>query len=78
MTTYDIHNADVSAGSDLTALDARSVLGLFLGFRARLWQDLGKPSRAAEDYAASALRLFPQSRLLQRKAAEIMTKVSMQ
>ena len=67
---YAIAESDVQSGSDLTALDARRTLGLFVGFRARLWQDLHRFEQAARDYEL-ALRLFPNSRLLRRKATEI-------
>ena len=61
---------DVEIGSDLTALDARRMLGLFVGFRARHWQDLGQRRQAARDYVL-ALQLFPNSQLLRRKASEL-------
>jgi hypothetical protein len=67
---YGIPEADISSGSDLTALNAARMLGLFVGFRARHWQDLGKFEQAREDYRL-ALALFPDSRLLQRKADEL-------
>jgi hypothetical protein len=67
---YGISESDVQSGSDLTALDASRLLGLFVGFRARLWQDLRRIQEAARDYEL-ALRLFPNSRLLRRKAREI-------
>lgn len=67
---YGINEADIVTGSDLTSLDARRMLGLFIGFRARHGQDLGQRRQAARDYAL-ALELFPNSQLLRRKAAEV-------
>jgi hypothetical protein len=67
---YHISELDVATGSDMTALDSRRMLGLFIGFRARLWHDIGEVGKAAEDCRVS-LRLFPNSRLLRRKAAEV-------
>ena len=68
---YGISERDVASGSDLTALDARRMLGLFVGFRARYWQDVGQFEQARNDYDL-ARSLFPNSRLLRRKAEEIM------
>ena len=67
---YGIRSSDVEIGSDLTALDARRMLGLFVGFRARHCQDLGQRRQAARDYVL-ALQLFPNSQLLRRKASEL-------
>jgi hypothetical protein len=67
---YMISEKDVESGSDLTALDARRMLGLFIGFRARYWQDVGRMRQAADDYRM-ALQLFPNSRLLFQKADEL-------
>jgi hypothetical protein len=46
------------------------MLGLFVGFRARHWQDLGRSRQASRDYEL-ALQLFPNSQLLRRKGAEV-------
>ena len=67
---YGIRDEDVQSGSDLNALDVRQMLGLFVAFRARHWQDLGKLAQAWEDYRLCLL--FPNSRLLHRKADEVM------
>ena len=48
----------------------RRMLGLFVGFP-RYWQDVGQFEQARSDYAL-ARSLFPNSRLLRRKAEEIM------
>jgi Transglutaminase-like superfamily len=70
MFRYGITEADVRSGSDLTTLDPRRMLGLFVGFRARHLQDVGQPRQAARDYEL-ALNLFPGSQLLRRKGSEL-------
>jgi hypothetical protein len=68
--TYAIPDDAIRTGSDLTTLNPRRLLGLFVGFRARHWQDTGRYAEARADYAL-ALRLFPNSQLLQGKASEV-------
>jgi Transglutaminase-like superfamily len=69
--TYSVLDDAIRTGSDLTALDPRRLLGLFVGFRARHWQDIGRWTDAQQDYVL-ALRLFPNSHLLRRKASEVL------
>ncbi len=66
---YHVLEAAIRCGSDLTALRPRQLLGLFVGLRARHWQDVGRPAEAAHDYLL-ARDLFPNSLLMQRKARE--------
>lgn len=67
---YGVAEADVRSGSDLNALRPRRLLGLFVGFRARHRQDVGRIAEARQDYRL-ARSLFPESNLLRRKAAEV-------
>jgi hypothetical protein len=66
---YQIPEEAIACGSDLTALGPRRLLGMFVGLRARHWQDIGRLVEAGEDYLL-ARDLFPNSFLLQRKARE--------
>jgi hypothetical protein len=51
----------VAVGSDLRKLTAREMLGVFIQSRARHFQDIEQPARAARDYAL-AHALFPNNR----------------
>jgi hypothetical protein len=66
---YRISEEAIRDGSDLTALSSRSMLGLFVGLRARHWHDIGHFQEAAADYRLAS-HLFPASRLFRRKAGE--------
>jgi regulator of sirC expression with transglutaminase-like and TPR domain len=66
---YQVSEDAIRAGSDLTALSPRQMLGAFLLMRARHWQDSGHAKEAATDYRRAA-EFFPESRLLQRKLIE--------
>jgi hypothetical protein len=65
---YGIPDCDIRCGSDLAALRPRALLGLFLGLRARHWEDIGRQNEAAADYGL-AWRLFPNRRLFREAAA---------
>lgn len=64
---YQVPEAAIRCGSDLTALRPRQLLGLFVGMRARHWEDIGCLDEAAGDYRL-ACELFPESLLMGRKA----------
>ncbi len=57
----------VSSGSDLRALTPRELLGAFVGLRARLMKDTGRPAEAERDYLL-ARHLFPSGRSLYQAA----------
>jgi hypothetical protein len=52
----------IAAGSDLTALKPRQMLGYFFGSRGRCWYDCYDALGAVDDYRRAS-ELFPQSRL---------------
>jgi len=64
---YNLTPESVRSGSYLRALSPRELLGLFVGFRARLHQDTGQVVEAQADYRL-AHRLCPRHELLQKKA----------
>jgi Transglutaminase-like superfamily len=66
---YHLPAESIQCGSDLTALRPRQLLGLFVGLRARHWQDIGRRKDAGRDYRLAS-DLFPSNLLLRRKAAE--------
>jgi Transglutaminase-like superfamily len=70
---YHLPDEAIQGGSDLTALRPRQLLGLFVGLRARHWDDIGCSEPACRDYHL-ARDLFPNSLLLQRKAREAHTQ----
>jgi hypothetical protein len=66
---YNVPDGAIKSGSDLASLRPRQLLGWFVALRGRHWEDVGEMRRAQSDYG-SALGLFPESWLLQRKFAE--------
>ena len=66
---YQIPEAAVRDGSDLTALTSRQLLGWFVALRARYWQDAGHWQEARQDFQF-ARSLFPENWLLRRKVTE--------
>jgi hypothetical protein len=66
---YYLPEEAIRCGSDLSALGLRQLLGLFVGIRARYWEDVGLLDAAARDYEL-ALDLFPESLLMQRKVLD--------
>jgi len=65
---YNLTAESVRSGSSLRALSPRELLGLFVGFRARLYQDTGLVDETLADYRL-AHRLCPRHDLLRKKAA---------
>jgi hypothetical protein len=63
MEQYHIVPQFIRAGSDLTFLKPRQVLGLFVGNRARHWYDCSE-MEAARDDSRLALSLYPQGRAI--------------
>jgi len=53
----------LDCGSDLRAVSAREMLGLFLGFRARHFENTRRVAEAEADYLL-ARHLFPRNRML--------------
>jgi hypothetical protein len=60
---YGLPELALRCGSDLRAITPREMLGIFLGLRARHWQDTKCYDRAELDYLL-ACSLFPQNRHL--------------
>jgi hypothetical protein len=67
---HGIPDGAIEQGSDLRALRGRELVGLFVGMRARFYQDSGDWQAGERDYAL-AVELFPKSWLFQRKHAEL-------
>jgi hypothetical protein len=65
---YGLTAESVRSGSYLRALRPRELLGLFVGFRARLYQDTGRAAEALADYRL-AHGLCPRHDLLRTKTA---------
>ncbi len=64
---FGLTAAALSSGSDLRAVTARELLGIFVGFRARHMRDTGKLAEAERDYLL-ARHLFPANRVLYQAA----------
>ncbi|MCI0642631.1 MAG: hypothetical protein L0Y72_00265 [Gemmataceae bacterium] len=60
---YRLPNKAVTCGSDLRVLTPREMLGVFVGFRARHYENTNRESLAERDYLL-ARWLFPNNRLL--------------
>jgi hypothetical protein len=58
----------MTSGGYLQALNPRELLGLFVGFRARHYQDMGMGIDAVENYRL-AHHLYPEHALFRKKAA---------
>jgi hypothetical protein len=71
---YNLTPESVRSGSSLRAQRPRELLGLFVGFRARLQQDTGRAADALADYRL-AHRLCPRHDLLRTKAAGLRESV---
>jgi hypothetical protein len=69
MERFGVTAEHVRSGSDLTSLNGRQLLGLFVGLRGRHWWDVMNVVRAAEDYRLAAC-LHPLSRLWREKATQ--------
>jgi len=63
----------IQSGSDLRALTAREMLGVFVGFRARHLRDSGRLDEAELDYLMARF-LFPRSRRLYIDALAVMAQ----
>jgi hypothetical protein len=63
---YRVPQEAIECGSDLKALKPRQLLGLFVSFRARYWQDTGSSEAAAKDYTL-ATQLFPENLIFKAK-----------
>ena len=60
---YDISEQAIKSGSDLHSFSAREMLGTFIGFRARHYNDIGQTALADSDYSL-ARWAFPENRLI--------------
>lgn len=60
---YDLPPKAISSGSDLRAVGARELLGIFAGLRGRHMRDTGRWDEAERDYLL-ARHLFPSNRKL--------------
>jgi hypothetical protein len=67
---YNLTAESIRSGSSLRALSPRELLGLFVGFRARLHQDTGRAADALADYRLAS-RLCPRHEPLRTRAAEL-------
>jgi hypothetical protein len=63
LRTHRLTRKAVDCGSDLRALSPREMLGVFVGFRARFYENTGKFEAAEADYLL-ARSLYPRSRKL--------------
>jgi Transglutaminase-like superfamily len=72
LKVYNLPRKAVDCGSDLRALTPREMLGVFIGFRARHYDDTAQSGLAEDEYLL-ARSLFPQSRNLQ--FAQIMSSM---
>ncbi len=61
--THRLPHKALATGSDLRALTPRERLGLFIGLRARVYENTGRPVEAEQDYLL-ARSLFPNNRYL--------------
>lgn len=66
---YDVPEKAIRCGSDLRAVTPREMLGLFVGLRARHFDNTGRFAEAERDYLL-ARYLFPQNRHLYNAQVE--------